>query len=147
MMSNERRVRAKEALIMSRKLLVIPSDDRDTLEILQAELEFLEKGGYGRSVRTPWLPTSLFQDSPSCFCFPVHDHNDRCVLMQFVPPERRGEALPCHHIPLNEAGETVNLIEQTGDQEEIEDVAKNWLRRKLAQIRQERASGTGFSIA
>jgi hypothetical protein len=125
---------------MSKELLVIPKDDRDILQILQAELDFLEKGGYGRSVRTPWVPTALFQDSPSCFCFPVHDHNDTCVLMQFVPPERRGEALPCHHIPLNEEGETVDLIERTGDRDEIEDLVKNWLRRRIAQIRQERTA-------
>ncbi len=119
---------------MSKELLVKPKDDRDILELLEAELDFVEKGGYGRSVRTPSLPTSLFQDSPSCFCFPFHDHNDTCVLMQFVPSERRSEGLPCHHIPLNEAGDTVALLERTGDQEEIEDVVKNWLREKIAEI-------------
>jgi hypothetical protein len=41
----------------------MPTDDRDVLEVLKAELDFIEKGGYGRSVRTPWLPTSVFQDS------------------------------------------------------------------------------------
>ena len=29
---------------MSKELLVSPKDDRDTLEILKAELDFLEKG-------------------------------------------------------------------------------------------------------
>ena len=28
-------------------------DDRDMLELLKSELGFIEKGGYGRSVRTP----------------------------------------------------------------------------------------------
>ena len=41
-------------------------DGRDILEVLQGELDFIEKGGYGRSVRTPWLPKSIFQDSLSC---------------------------------------------------------------------------------
>jgi hypothetical protein len=41
-------------------------DDRAILEILQEELDFIEKGRYGRSVRTPWLPKSIFQDSLSC---------------------------------------------------------------------------------
>jgi hypothetical protein len=36
-------------------------DDRAILEILQEELDFIEKRGYGRSVRTPWLPKSIFQ--------------------------------------------------------------------------------------
>ena len=41
-------------------------DDRDILELLKQELSFIEEGGYGRSVRTPWLPKSVFQDSLSC---------------------------------------------------------------------------------
>src|SRR5438309_874303 len=37
-------------------------EKRDILEVLKFELSFLEQGGYGRSVRTPWKPTSVFQD-------------------------------------------------------------------------------------
>ncbi|PYX25875.1 MAG: hypothetical protein DMG82_03635 [Acidobacteria bacterium] len=44
-------------------------DKRDVLEVLKFELSFLEQGGYGRSVRTPWKATSVFQDSPSCLNF------------------------------------------------------------------------------
>ena len=29
-------------------------DDRDILDALKQELDFIEKGGYGRSVRTPF---------------------------------------------------------------------------------------------
>jgi hypothetical protein len=39
----------------------MPTDDRVVLEVLKFELDFIEKGGYGRSVRTPWLPTSIFK--------------------------------------------------------------------------------------
>ena len=42
------------------------TDKRDILDVLKFELNFLEQGGYGRSVRTPWNPTSIFQDSLSC---------------------------------------------------------------------------------
>ena len=131
---------------MSKELPVMPKDDRDLLAMLEAELEFLEKGGYGRSVRTPWLASSLFQDSPSCFCYPFHDHNDACKLMEFVPLERRGEVMPCHHIPLNEAGETVTLLEYVGNQAEAEDLVKAWLRDKIAEISRDRAQ-TDFNIA
>ncbi len=41
-------------------------DERDILEILKDELNFIEQGGYGRSVRTPWKPKSAFQDSLTC---------------------------------------------------------------------------------
>ena len=131
---------------MSKELQVMPKDDRDILTMLETELEFLEKGGYGRSVRTPWLSTSLFQDSPSCFCFPFHDHNDTCKLMQFVPVERRGEVLPCHHIPLNDAGETISLLEYVGSQTETEELVKSWLRTKIAELSRERAQ-TDFDVA
>ena len=48
------------------RMFQIAKDDRKLLEILKAELSFIEEGGYGRSVRTPWLPKSIFQDSLSC---------------------------------------------------------------------------------
>jgi len=64
-------------------------DKRDVLEVLRFELSFLEQGGYGRSVRTPWKATSAFQDSPSCLNFhdPARPHPcNECLLTDFVPP-------------------------------------------------------------
>jgi len=115
-------------------------DDRDILDLLKSELDVLEKGGYGRSVRTPWLPTSIFQDSPSCACFPSHTHDSECVLMELVPPEFRSEDVPCHFIPLNETGETAAMFEEGDDQQRREEAIKNWLRARIGQIEQERAS-------
>jgi len=45
---------------------VMSQDDRYTLEALKAELDFIEKGGYGRSVRTPWKEERVFRDSVTC---------------------------------------------------------------------------------
>jgi hypothetical protein len=117
-------------------------DDRDVLEILKSELDFIEKGGYGRSVRTPWLPTSVFQDAPSCFCFPYRTHDQACALMDFVPPERRSDAVPCHSIPLNSAGETVESIESLGDQQRLEEAVKEWLRAAIERLEQQRAAAS-----
>src|SRR5438094_9515600 len=83
-------------------------DDRDILELLKEELAFIEQGGYGRSVRTPWLPKSAFQDSLTCINFadPTHTHPcSECHLTDFVDNEHQAEPVPCHYIPLNEAGE------------------------------------------
>ena len=52
------------------------TDERDILELLKEELDFIEKGGYGRSVRTPWQSKSTFQDSLSCinYGYPYRAH-------------------------------------------------------------------------
>ncbi len=117
-------------------------DDRDILELLKFELSFLEQGGYGRSVRTPWKPTSAFQDSISCINFGDADRTrpcSECLLMDFVPSSARGEDIPCHHIPLNEKGETVDAIERYDNQQEVEDKMKQWLRATIARLETERA--------
>ena len=56
-------------------------DDRDLLELLKQELSFIEEGGYGRSVRTPWLPKSVFQDLLSClnYGYPYRAHRASSV--------------------------------------------------------------------
>jgi hypothetical protein len=117
-------------------------DDRDILEILKAELNFVEKGGYGRSVREPWKPTVAFQDSLSCMEFPTHRHDDGCALMQFVPPEQRGACIPCHHIPLNSAGDTAATLNARGDQQALEDALKAWLKCRIDQIESEQEQAT-----
>jgi hypothetical protein len=120
------------------------TDDRDLLDVLKFELDFVDQGGYGRSVRTPWKKTSTFQGSLSCINFGdpkrTYPCND-CQLMQFVPLEARSEDVPCHHIPLDETGRTVDTIEQKGSQEEIEESVKNWLRTTVQRLEQERSDG------
>ena len=91
-------------------------DNRDILEILKFELDFLDHGGYGRSVRTPWKPTSPFQDSLSCINFGDPERTrpcSECLLMEFVPHDAHSASIPCHRIPLTEAGETVEDIQQS----------------------------------
>jgi len=118
-------------------------DKRDVLEVLKFELNFLEQGGYGRSVRTPWKPTSIFLDSPSCINFNdsgrPHPCNE-CLLTDFVPEKCQEEAIPCHHIPLNEHGETVYTMERQREQIELEEAVKNWLRTAIQRIERERAA-------
>ncbi len=118
-------------------------DERDVLEVLKFELDFIEKGGYGRSVRTPWRATSIFQDSPSCLNFsdPRRTHRcENCLLMDFVPPESCSQAVPCHHIPLNQAGDTLNSAERWADQEELEGIVKDWLRAKIKELEERHAA-------
>lgn len=118
-------------------------DDRDTLDLLKAELDFVEKGGYGRSVKTPWQPTSILQDSPSCLNFGDLERThpcSECLLIDFVPPEARTEDVPCHHIPLNVQGDTIDELEWNENQRETEKIVKNWLCSTISQLEEQRAT-------
>ena len=112
-------------------------DDRDLLELLREELSFIEQGGYGRSVRTPWKPTSTFQDSLTCINY--GDQNrarpcNECHLLDFVAEGDRGEEIPCHHLTLNSEGETIIELENADNQHKLEEELKVWLRNKIEEI-------------
>jgi hypothetical protein len=115
-------------------------DDRDLLELLTSELDFIEKGGYGRSVRTPWKSRSPFNDSLTCvnYALPEKAHPcSECHLIEFVPADKQDLQVPCHAIPLNDAGDTVDTLE--GNQAVLEDALKSWMRRKIQEIEKARA--------
>jgi hypothetical protein len=113
----------------------------DMIRLLEAELDLIEGGGYGRSVREPWKPVPMFQYSISCinhWFVPNHDpecHED-CALMDFVPDEQKKTGLPCHMIPLNEVGETVHSLEESGNRERLEEAVKEWLRATIKHLKE-----------
>ena len=119
------------------------ADERDVLEVLKFELNFLEQGGYGRSVHAPQTPTRIFQDSISCLNFgdPKRPHPcSECMLIDFVPPSMRNEDVPCHHIPLSPAGETVATLDARDRQQKLEEAVIVWLRAVIARMEKERQS-------
>jgi len=119
----------------------VQKDERDLLDVLRFELEFLEKGGYGRSPREPWRPQFIFEDSPTCMNYDRKENPgpcSDCVLMQLVPPEFRSEKIPCRHIPFGAPGETLDSLYRYGDQHEIEETAGNWLRETIKRLEDER---------
>lgn len=122
------------------------NDDRDILDLFYDELDFIDKGGYGRSVRTPWKPKSIFQDSLTClnygFLTRVHPCSE-CHLIDFVPAEARDTAVPCHHISLNETGESIEALETHGNQQKLEAFVKHWLRAKITQFEDVDSRGLG----
>jgi hypothetical protein len=121
---------------------VVAQDDREILEILRGEVGFIEKGGYGRSVRTPWQPKSIFQDSLTCINYadPNHTHPcNECRFLDFVSSEHKSEAVPCHFIPLNETGETIAALELEDNEARLERKVKDWLRTRIREIEEERS--------
>src|ERR1051325_1462074 len=127
---------------MEEAVITMASDDRDILELLKAELDFIEKGGYGRSVRTPWQSKPIFQDSLTCLNYgdPKRTHPcNECSLLRFGSPENKTQEVPCHFIPLNSDGETIQDLELEDNQAKLERDVAGWLRARIRQIEQERA--------
>jgi hypothetical protein len=118
-------------------------DERDVLDLLKSELEFIEKGGYGRSVRTPWKERSPFRESLTCvnYALPEKAHPcAECHLIDFVPADKRGTELPCHSIPLTAGGDTVESLELAGNQTKLESALKEWMRTKIKAIESARSN-------
>jgi hypothetical protein len=116
----------------------------DLIRILEAELDLIEGGGYEAPSGHPEQQRPLFDHSVSMACInhwevPGHDadcHED-CVLLAAVPEDRRGEKMPCHHIPLNPAGETVSSLEVTAGRERTREEVKRWLRATIEHLKQQ----------
>ena len=118
-------------------------DERDLLEVLKFELQFLQDGGYGRSPRTPWRPQYIFEDSLTCMNYDSKENPgpcSDCVLMQLVPPERRSEKIPCRHIPFNTSGESLDSLYRCSNQQETEEVVGAWLKSTIQRLEEERAA-------
>ena len=117
-------------------------DDRDLLDVLKAELEFLEKGGYRHSPTAPWRPQFIFEDSPTCMNYGSRENPlpcRECILMTLVPADCRNEKIPCRHIPLNPEGFTIDTYYRLGTHEEVETAVAAWLRKTIKQLEQERS--------
>jgi hypothetical protein len=115
-------------------------DDRDLLEVLKFELEFLEKGGYGRSPRQAQREPHLIEDSLSClnYALGVKEHPCAdCILMALVPEKDREKRAPCNHIPLNESGETIDTLYRYASQPEMEETFRAWLKATIARLESE----------
>ncbi|MGA9801053.1 MAG: hypothetical protein WBQ68_18705 [Terriglobales bacterium] len=116
------------------------SKKRDLLQVLRLELEFLKGGGYRKS--SSWRPQFIFEDSPSCLNYGDPERKrpcSECVLLSLVPPESQQGHPPCHHIALNERGDTVQSLQQWSSPEEIEAAVSDWLMNVIQKLELERA--------
>ena len=126
----------------------MPQDNREILEALRFELSFLEDGGYGRSPHTPWRPPDIFEDSPIClnFCDAARPHPcGECLLMNFVPQERRTANVPCRFIPITAEGQTVDDFYRTATQIEMEEALAKCLRVQIQRIEGEISAKEGVA--
>ncbi len=113
------------------------SKKREVIDALKLEMDIIQDGGYGRSVRTPWRETTLFRDSVTCLNVgeaakkrPCSD----CLLIDHVPEDHKEDDLPCHSIPLNELGDTIASLEQKGDRAAIEAALVQWIQLTIKRL-------------
>ena len=127
----------------------MPKDDRDLLDVLKFELAFLEQGGYGRLPREAWRSRLIFLDSPTCANFNCTERVacSDCGLAPVIPQDAFDQKVPCDHIPLTPAGDTLDSLYRTGTQQEIEDALGAWLRTTIKRLEQERAQGAAQQSA
>lgn len=112
-------------------------DAKQLLDLLKAELDYLENGGYRGNQRNPWRPNFVFEDSPTCINFQSQTKPKpctECALVGLVPEERREAKYPCRHIPLTSLGETVSSFYECGTPEELERALRSWLREKIQSL-------------
>ncbi len=117
-------------------------DKRNLLDVLKKELEFVEKGGYRNPARAAWRPQFMFQDSPTCLNFEPSDQPKPCIdcsILQLIPLETALRKVPCRYIPLNEQGDTLDLLYRTATEKETEVKFIDWLKTTIARLEREKA--------
>jgi len=114
----------------------------EILEKLKAELGALEYGSRQRSVHMPWEEIPFFQDSVTCLNYGQDGRPNpcgQCMLMGFVPVPARAETVPCHHIPLDAKGNTIQNLDRGYNRNSVEEAVIAWLKGRIAELEQELA--------
>ncbi len=106
------------------------------IELLKLEMSLIGSGRRGRSVRTFWNLFSLVRDSATCLN--VKSSRTRlpcadCFLVDYVPDGHKQDEKPCHHIPLNEKGDTVETLPDG----EKEKALLGWIKTTIEHLEQE----------
>jgi len=119
--------------------MYMASKKRDLLEVLRLELEFLKGGGYRKW--SSWRAQSSFEDSPTCLNYGDPERKrpcSDCVLMSLVPAEFCEGKPPCHYIPLNGQGDTIESLHPWSTSDEMETAVSEWLMNTILKLELER---------
>jgi hypothetical protein len=115
---------------------------REVIEQLKFEIAMIRDGGYRPRVHHPREEPRIFRDSITCLNVALPHKEEpcsACLLCDFVPPGKIQEEFACHHIPLNEKGDTVETLAREGDQEKLEAALLSWLYATIARLEKELA--------
>jgi len=105
-------------------------DRREIIGLLRLEIENIRQRGFG----------PYFRDSVLCINAgkTLHaDPCDQCLLLEFVPEEARKEPVPCYHIPLNAAGETVASLHGQPAAKQLEAAVLGWMEATASRLEKE----------
>ena len=85
----------------------------------------------------------MFADSLTClnYGYPYRVHPcGECPLMEFVPEDKRISAMPCHQIPLDTSGKTVEEMEQKEGPAVMQEAVKTWLRDTISRLESQQSA-------
>lgn len=120
-------------------------EKKDMIDALRLEIQVIEKGGYFPSVHDPRTTPRRFRDSVTCLNMGLGKKKypcSSCFLIDFVPSEyKSSNDDPCHKIPLNAKGDTVDSLERESDQDKLQAAVLGWLKTTLARLEAEVAVG------
>jgi hypothetical protein len=115
-------------------------DNANLIRLLEAELDVIEGGGYGRAAGQPVGDKPIFDNSLVCinhWLVPGHkpDCCEDCILLEAVPEKYKSEQHPCQFIPLNRKGDTAKSLEEEGDRDRLVEEVKTWLRTTIQRLK------------
>jgi len=116
-------------------------DKKEMIEQLKFEIQMIEKGGYYPSVRDPRHNPEIFRDTITCLNVGLEEKEhacSTCFLSEFAPANLRNSNEDiCHHIPLNEKGDTIKSLKAEDDPYKIQATVLSWLKKTVAKLEQE----------
>ena len=125
----------------------MPTDKKTMLDALKMEIVVIEKGGYHPSVHRPHDEPRVFRDSISCLNVGLGDDKKEhacaeCFLIDFVPEKYKdSNEDPCHKIPLNAQGDTVESLSRTSSPEDVQAAVLAWLKATVRRLEADLAAG------
>lgn len=118
----------------------MPIDKRILLDALKMEIVVIEKGGYHPSVHLPHEDPRIFRDSISCLNLGLGDDKKEhpcssCFLIDYVPENLKdSNDDPCHKIPLNAQGDTIESLSRTSSTEDVQAAVLAWLKATVKKL-------------
>ena len=112
---------------------------RELIEQLKFEISMIRDGGYRPRVHHPREEPRAFRDSITCLNVALKEKQEpcsACLLCEFVPQGKIAEEFACHHIPLNEKGQTVATLADK-DPDELETALLSWLYSTILRLEKE----------